>query len=112
MTADAGDPAGEWRNEVCLLGRVSASPEHREMPSGDVVVLFRLVVPRAATGAVDTIDVACWAARPRRSAARLQPGDHVEVAGALRRRFFRSGGAAVSRYEVEAATVRRRRPPG
>ena len=119
MAAD--EPAGTaWANEVRLMGRVSGSPEEREMPSGDVVVLFRLVVPRPPgrrsgsargtsrkAGTVDTIDIACWSARTRRAALRLQEGETVEVSGSLHRRFFRSGGGAVSRYEVDAATVAR-----
>ncbi len=56
---------------------------------------------------VDTIDVACWSASSRRAARRFTEGDVVEVQGALRRRFYRAGPATVSRYEVEAATVRR-----
>lgn len=121
MAAD--DPAGTgWANEVRLMGRVSGGPEEREMPSGDVVVLFRLVVPRpagrrsaSARGAsrksvtVDTIDIACWSARTRRAALRLQEGETAEVSGSLHRRFFRAGGGAVSRYEVDAATVAKRR---
>ena len=118
---DLAGPA--WANEVRLTGRVSGSPEQREMPSGDVVVLFRVVVPRpagrrapSARGAnrkggatVDTIDVACWSARTRRAALRLQEGETAEVTGSLRRRFFRAGGGAASRYEVDAATVARPR---
>lgn len=108
-------------NEVRLVGRVSAEVEQRELPSGDLLVSVRVVVGRppaarrreAGDGpraGVDTIDVACWSARTRASALRLAPGDHVEVQGALRRRFFRAGGAVVSRYEVEAASLRRVRP--
>ncbi len=100
---------GEWVNEVRLVGRVSAASEARELPSGDTVVQFRVVVPRppTATGAarVDTVDVACWTARTRRSALRLAAGAVVEVQGSLRRRFFRAGAATVSRYEVEASRV-------
>lgn len=105
-------------NEVRLVGRVSADVEERELPSGDLLVSVRVVVGRPAPAArrrdgaeartgVDTIDVACWSGRTRAAALRLAPGDHVEVQGSLRRRFFRAGGAAVSRYEVEAAAVRR-----
>lgn len=114
-TATDDPPPGA--NEVRLLGRVSAEPAEQVLPSGDRVVTLRLVVPRervrpraaATTGGatVDTIDVACWSGRARTSALRLGAGDHAEVSGALRRRFFRAGGAAVSRYEVEASTVRR-----
>jgi single-strand DNA-binding protein len=107
----------EWANEVRLVGRVSASAEERELPSGDLIVALRVVVPRpgdATSGTrVDTIDVACWTARTRRSAQKLEPGARIEVRGALRRRFYRAGAATVSRYEVEAASVaRRRRNPG
>jgi single-strand DNA-binding protein len=123
------DAAPVWANEVRLVGRVSAEPEQRELPSGDLVTLFRLVVPRAdpprprrregpastrakgpTAATVDTIDIACWSGRARRGAARLRPGDCAEVAGALRRRFFRVGGVAASRYEVDASEVRRARP--
>jgi single-strand DNA-binding protein len=103
------DDTGEWVNEVRLVGRVSGTVEERELPSGDPVVQLRVVVPRVSTdhGAarVDTIDVACWTARTRRSALRLAPDVVVEVEGTLRRRFFRAGAATASRYEVEAGRV-------
>ena len=110
-------------------GRGAADPQERTLPSGDVIVTFRVVVRRppakgsgkgsgsrsgAATtepggsrATVDTLDVVCWAAGPRRTAGRLEPGDVVEVEGALRRRFFGVAGGRASRYEVEAGRVRR-----
>lgn len=108
----AGLAAEEWANEVRLVGRVSAPVDERDLPSGDAVGQLRLVVPRAegARGpSVDTIDVVCWSGRTRVAARRLQPGDSVEVVGSLRRRFFRAGGSTASRYEVEAARLRRLR---
>ncbi len=60
---------------------------------------------------VDTIDVACWSASARRAAGRFAAGDVVEVEGALRRRFFRTGAGAASRYEVEARSLRRASAP-
>jgi single-strand DNA-binding protein len=120
--------ASEEDNNVHLRGRVSAVDEPRELPSGDAVVTLRVVIARprrAATSTtragdsrgsgtsrpaktvVDTIDVACWSARTRRTAGTLTPDDTVEVDGALRRRFFRAGGAAASRYEVEAHRIKR-----
>ena len=109
------------RNEVVLVGRVPADPEERELPSGDRLVTWRLVVTRSpsrrppATGrapTVDTVDCVAWTASTRRAALGLRPDDVVEVHGALRRRFWRAGAAAASRCEVEASTVRRvsRRP--
>ncbi|QFG68635.1 single-stranded DNA-binding protein [Ornithinimicrobium pratense] len=118
-------------NAVQLVGRVSGDPTERELPSGDRVVQLRVVVPRptrrgrayAGTGKetvakkpmagdrpraqVDTIDVACWTGRARAAALRLPDGAGVQVAGALRRRFFRTGSGRVSRYEVEASVIRR-----
>lgn len=112
-------------NEVRLRGRVSAPAEERNLPSGDVVAVFRLVVPRegqragagsragsVAAAAVDTIDVACWSGRARQAARRLKAGDRAEVSGWLRRRFYRTGTATASRYEVEARTVGRVRRVG
>ncbi|MCW2606400.1 MAG: hypothetical protein JWO60_1093, partial [Frankiales bacterium] len=98
------------RNEVVLVGRVAAAPTERELPSGDLLASFRVVVdrppapPRGEGGrpvTIDTLDCAAWAAGVRRTARGLVPGDVVEVAGALRRRFWRAGAGAVSRTEVE-----------
>jgi single-strand DNA-binding protein len=107
-------------NEVALRGRASAAGEERTLPSGDVIVTLRVIVPREGAAArrtasagdvrrasVDTIDVVCWTARTRRAALRLAAGEGVEVAGALRRRFYGGPGGRQSRYEVEASAVRR-----
>ena len=110
------------RNEVLLVGRVAAAPEQRELPSGDVLVTWRVVVGRppgrkppegVRATTVDTLDCVAWTAAARRSATALLPDDVVEVQGALRRRFWRAGAAAASRCEGEVTTVRRvsRRPP-
>lgn len=105
-------PTAATVNEVRLVGRVSGAPEARELPSGDTVVQLRVVVTRPPSERkqqVDTIDVACWTPVTRRVALRLAAGDVVEVDGALRRRFYRSGPVTQSRYEVEAQRVRRQR---
>ena len=103
-------------NEVHLIGRISAPAERRVMPSDDELVSFRLVVDRPVARTtptdrrrptVDVIDVACWTAKTRKVALGLQVGDLVRVQGALRRRFWKAGGGAVSRHEVEAASVGR-----
>lgn len=125
MTGAADAPTdSSVSNDVRLRGRVAARPEERELPSGDRLVMLRIVVPRdpaprkrrrpAAEGpssgrvqTVDTIDLVCWTAATRRSANRLDAGDHVAVQGALRRRFFGGPGGRQSRYEVEVALLRR-----
>ncbi|UMG92590.1 single-stranded DNA-binding protein [Nocardioides sp. TF02-7] len=108
-------PSTGSRNEVHLVGAVSGTPETRELPSGDLVCVARVVVPRTPvrvrgdgrrSPSVDVIDCCAWDARPRRSLGGWQPGDEVEVTGALRRRFFRTGGATASRVEVEVSSAR------
>jgi single-strand DNA-binding protein len=105
----SADTVDEVVNEVRLRGRLSGDPEERELPSGDSVVVFRVVVDRPPGGRAthDTIDCAAYAAKLRRSVLRWSHGDVVEISGALHRRFFRAGGGPVSRYEVEAAAVQR-----
>lgn len=116
----AGEPAGgvpASRNEVVLVGRVAAAPEERVLPSGDRLVVWRLVVDRPPeprrlaerprSPRIDTLDCVAWTAATRRAAGGLAAGDVVQVVGALRRRFWRAGVAAVSRCEVEAASVKR-----
>jgi single-strand DNA-binding protein len=97
-------------NVVRLVGRVSATPEEVELPSGDVLCSFRVVVGRPeghqSRQRVDALVCTAWLPRVRRSAMGWQPGDVVEVEGAIRRRFFRAGGSAASRVEVEVSSGR------
>ena len=101
-------------NNVRLLGRLSAAPATVELPSGDVLMTFRISVERAAPGGsgrgpgqrVDSIPCSAWAPRLRRSIATWRAGDLVEVVGAVRCRFYQAGGATRSRVEVEATAAR------
>jgi len=121
-SAEGVGPAAKPRNEVVLVGRLSAPPEVRTLPSGDVLSAFRLVVarppggggrpaatPSARAAGVDTIDCVVWRGNLRRSSTGWAPGDILEVRGALRRRFWRSTGGPASRCEVEVAGARRLR---
>jgi single-strand DNA-binding protein len=101
-------------NEVVLRGRLAAAADQRVLPSGDSMVTFRVVVdrpPRASASAssarVDTLDCAAFKADVRRRCLRWEPGDVLEVRGSLRRRFFRTGAGAASRYEVEVVAASR-----
>jgi single-strand DNA-binding protein len=112
--AVAEQAAVEHSNEVHLVGRLAAAPVSRELPSGDLVVTFRLVVarepaPRTTTrsATVDTIDCAAWTKAAQRSVRAWEPGDIVDVRGALRRRFWRSAHGPSSRSEVEVSKARR-----
>lgn len=110
-TTSAGSTAPDAVNEVRLVGRVSGDPERREMPSGDQLWTLRLVVARPPADPpprvrVDTLDLACWSARVRRSVSRWRDGDVVAVDGSLRRRFYRTPAGSASRVEVEVTRAR------
>ncbi|HET8603702.1 MAG TPA: single-stranded DNA-binding protein [Marmoricola sp.] len=104
-------------NEVTLRGRVSSEPQARALPSGDVVVTFRLVARRGRVSPMtrgsrqvsDWVDCAAWGGRVRGSAAAWQVGDEVEVRGALRRRFYRTPAGSATRLEVEVLAGKRLR---
>jgi single-strand DNA-binding protein len=94
-------------NEVRLVGRISGDPDEKQLPSGDTLRSFRMVVGRGESEAVgsrqrhDTLDCVVWGGRVKRSVAGWRTGDVVEVSGAIRRRFYRGGGGPVSRVDVE-----------
>ena len=97
-------------NQVVLRGRLTAEPQERELPSGDVISTFRVVVDRPEGGRSrqrnDALECVAWTGRVRRSVATWRVGDEVSVEGALRRRFFRAGAGAASRVEVEVTAAR------
>lgn len=101
-------------NDVRIVGRLTRPPQERELPSGDPLVTFVVVVDRPPGGrsarsrqSIDSLDCVAWTAATRRKALALRSGDVVEVTGAVRRRFWSAGPVKASRYEVEAASVRR-----
>ena len=75
-------------NDCLLRGRVSAVATDRELPSGEHVVEFRLIITRDQREGVDTLDIAAWSPKNRRSALSLKAGEWIEVAGSVRRRFW------------------------
>ena len=99
-------------NEVRLIGRISSEPVTKILPSGDQVVEFRLVVGRlpAREGngpQIDTLDIAAWSARARRSALSQKSNTWVEIHGAVRRRFWQAPTGLASRWQVEATEIKR-----
>jgi single-strand DNA-binding protein len=99
------------RNDVVLRGRVSAAAEIRTLPSGDSLLTFRLVVrrpePRARGQSVDVLTCITYDRGLQRRAALWQPGDVVEVEGALQRRFWRTGSGTASVCEVNCRKGRK-----
>jgi single-strand DNA-binding protein len=94
-------------NDLLLRGRVSAKALEKELPSGDKIVEFRLIVSRQRRDGVDTLDIAAWSAKSRRIALTLKPDEWVEVSGAIHRRFWRGAGGLASRWQVEAVEISR-----
>jgi single-strand DNA-binding protein len=99
------------RNDVVLRGRLSAPAELRTLPSGDTLVSFRLVVRRPGTLArgqsVDVLGCISYDRALQRRVTAWQPGDVVEVEGALQRRFWRTGGGTASVCEVNCRRGRK-----
>jgi single-strand DNA-binding protein len=89
-------------NVVILLGTLSRPPVARDLPSGDHLVAFE-VTTRPPEGPALSVPVA-WFDAPARALG-LPAGAEVVVTGRVRRRFFRAGGATVSRTEVVADVV-------
>ena len=98
--------ADQSLNEVALVGRVAAEPVERTLPSGDVILTWRVIVDRppprrpvpegVRLPLVDALDCVTFAA-----------GDVVRLDGSLRRRFWRAGAITSSRYEVEVSAAKR-----
>lgn len=79
---------GGSHNQVSLTGRLSSPAVERELPSGDRVVTFRIVVPRQRSPMTagsrqpsDWVDCAVWGGRVGRAAGSWRVGDRVEVEG-------------------------------
>jgi len=92
-------------NVVVVRGTVSSPPDVRVLPSE--AVLAQLQISTRLETETLSMPVAVW--NPAGWLESLEPGDEVVVVGRVRRRFFRAGGAAASRVEVEAEVVARAR---
>ncbi len=107
----AGAGTQDGRNDVLLVGRLPAAASSRELPSGDVLVQFRLVIPRSGSGmdrevrprapTVDTIDCV---ARRRECSGASAAGKPVTWS----RWRARSADASGGREEVPPAAPRSR----
>ncbi len=87
-----------------IVGTLSSDPVRRELPSGTTMCTLE-VTARSDEGQARSVPVVQF--DPPKRLERLAKGDRVVVAGAVVRRFFRAGGATVSRTEVTAGWVKR-----
>ena len=93
-------------NLAVVGGPVAGPPEIRSLASGSSVA--SLSVRAAAGKRATSVPVTIW--DPPAWIAGLDAGDEILVLGAVRRRFFRSGGGTGSRVELEATFVGRTGP--
>jgi single-strand DNA-binding protein len=102
----AGDERSA-RNAVSLFGVLAEPGEERTLAGGLPVVRWTLRVPRGPelTGS-DLIDCVALDADLQQRALSWPQGLGLELDGALRRRFFRTGGRTTTRVEVEVHEVR------
>src|SRR4051812_17654605 len=92
-------------NVAIVRGTCSSPPELRVLPSEQRLAQLQLttrVDGRAMSVPVSFLDPPQWLEG-------LDIGDELVVLGAVRRRFFRAGGATASRVEIEAEVVCRAR---
>ena len=97
----------DYENEVRLVGRSSGQALEKELPSGDKVVEMRIVIARDNRDGYDTLDIALWSGSLRKRALSLKDDEWIEVVGALRRRFWKTGNVVASRWQVEGRELTR-----
>ncbi|KQS64354.1 single-stranded DNA-binding protein [Modestobacter sp. Leaf380] len=99
------------RNDVVLRGRLSAPVELRPLPSGDTLLLFKLVVrresPRPRGPKSDVLTCVSTAKGLITRAQAWHPDDVIEVDGALQRRFWRTPNGTAVAYEVSVRGARK-----
>ena len=105
VAKNVGEDFDQSLNELTLRGRVSAPATVKELPSGDKVVEFRLIVSRSDRNGVDTLDIAAWSANSRKRALSLQAEQWIEINGAIHRMFWQSPSGLASRWQVEAIEI-------
>lgn len=103
-------------SQVTLTGRLGNQVAARQLPSGDTVTTFTVVVDRPAKNrrdggpAVDAIPCQTFQASVARRVSDMPAGQWIAVKGSLRRRFWRSAAGLGSALEVEVATLTLVRP--
>jgi single-strand DNA-binding protein len=99
------------RNDVVLRGRLSAPPELRPLPSGDTLLVFKLVVrrenPRPRGPKSDVLTCVSLLPALQRYATAWTTDDVVEVEGSVQRRFWRTPTGTAVAYEVNCRRGRK-----
>jgi single-strand DNA-binding protein len=91
-------------NVAVVRGSCSSAPEVRTLESGQVLAVLQ-VTTKPDDGAAVSVPVVVWS--PPAWIERLDIGDEIVALGRVRRRFYRAGGGAASKTELEAEVVAR-----
>lgn len=99
-------------NEVHLVGRLGQQVVTREMPSGDEITSFTVIVSRTGrqregSARVDALACQSTRAQIRSKVEAWSPGTWVQVHGSLRRRFWQGGSGLGSATEIEVRSLTR-----
>ena len=99
----------QHRNEVVVAGRLSKPAIASQLPSGDELMTWRLVVDHAddEPAGFDVVECRALSGRVRRQARAWVPGDIIEARGALRHRYWRGPAGLRSKCEVEVVAASR-----
>lgn len=97
-------------NEVVVIGRITAVPTVRELPSGDRLVSWRIGVarPRSLERPGHRLDSLTLVSFDEKFVERVRGwrmGSVIRVTGSLRRRIWRGSQGVRSVLEVEVATA-------
>lgn len=97
-------------NEVVIIGRITAVPTVRELPSGDRLVSWRIGVarPRSLERPGHRLDSLTLVSFDEKFVERVRDwrmGSVIRVTGSLRRRIWRGSQGVRSVLEVEVATA-------
>lgn len=112
------------RNEIVVVGELTAPVEPRRRTDGGEVLTFRVAVRGATAGPSrdltptrpievglagrrDVLDCVVSAIVVRRRLETYRAGDVIELSGSLRHRFWNTAGQVQSRYEIEVVTLKR-----
>ena len=87
-------------NVAVVIGTLSSEPRITELPSGDTIVNYEVSTETPDGRLSVPVQMAVGGRLPA-----LKADDTVVAIGPVRRRFFRAGGATMSRTELVAAVI-------
>jgi single-strand DNA-binding protein len=90
-------------NVAVVRGSCSSAPEVRTLESGRVLAVLQVTTKPDDDGPAVSVPVVVW--DPPAWVERLDAGDEIVALGRVRRRFYRAGGGAAAKTELEASVV-------